>query len=165
MATSKWTNLYHTVNGSFTTWATAPRNSVFTYHPNIDVRNAADTGTTTLERYKRLRHIKGSLALDVTTSGGTISAYLMMWKGSDKLSATITADVDLSDTTVFYKVPISATSGNPMRYNFSWPKVSIDTDEKFQIFLHYADSNLVAGVRPDWHYSATFTAMENQRNM
>ncbi len=153
MATSKWSNYFSASNGTMTN--TGDRDSLTTYSP-------------TATQYKRLRHIKMSIVAQVDTTGGRVAGLVCFWKGSEKLDpliSTTPTDLDLTDTAIFRRIPIALTDSNSYRFSTSWPKVSIDEDEKFQIFVTYSDSNVVGGARPEWSYSYTMTAMENLRTM
>ncbi len=121
--------------------------------------------TPTATQYKRLRHLKMSIVGQVDTTGGLVAAMVCFWKGSAKLDATTLDDLDLTDTAIFRRIPIALTDSNSYRFSTSWPKVSIDEDERFQVFLTYSGSNTIGGAPPQWVYSYTMTAMENLRTM
>lgn len=152
MSTSKWTNYVNTKTGSYGNLEFGDRNQLLGYSAEANI-------------YKRLRHIKMSLAASVDTAGGLVTAQVLFWKGSSKLNPLLTTDLDLTDTRVFHRVPLALTDGQPFRWTARWPSVSLDEDDEFQIFIHYNDSNTVGGARPDWRYSFIVTAMENRRTM
>ncbi len=98
--------------------------------------------------FTRIRHIKGLITLSTTGTEQWVGT-LMMWKGNKLLEPVQNPAVDVPNSSqeIFFRQPIAILGDMVQRYTFSWPRVSIDQDQRFTVFLraHTYSGNTTLG--------------------
>jgi len=102
----------------------------------------------TVGAFTRIRHVQGLITMS-TTGDDKWVGHLMMWKGSNLLDPLNGSEVPADSQEIFFRQPISILGDMVQRYTFRWPKVSIDQDQRWSVFLlsHEDDGET------DWGYS------------
>jgi hypothetical protein len=100
----------------------------------------------TVGAFTRIRHLKGLITL-ATTGTEIYVASLEMWKGNKILDPTVGGDLPANAQEIFFRQPIAILGDMVQRYTFSWPRVSIDQDQRFSVYLrtHSTSGNTSLG--------------------